>query len=205
MRLRTLTSVALCLLTSQAMAASGDAPIEPASQASIGPQESLALPGDSIYHLDVDMVDQRGETIALSVYAGKPVLISMFYASCPMACPMLIADVTALEDKLTAEERAGLRVLLVSLDPEADTPEELRGVVERHVIDQSRWRLASPPEPRVRDIAALLGISYQAIEGGELHHSSIITLLDSQGRIIEKLDGLQQSPEPLLQALRALE
>jgi len=203
MRLRTLILASLCLYSTATLAAETAPVPQPLPQAAA--VDKATLPGDSIYHLDVDMVDQRGQTVPLSLYAGQPVLISMFYASCPMACPMLIADVTALEEKLTAEERAGLRVLLVSLDPEADTPEELRGVVERHVIDETRWRLASPPEPRVRDIAALLGISYQAIEGGELHHSSIITLLDSQGRIIEKLDGLQQSPEPLLQALRALE
>lgn len=197
MRLHTLILSALCLATPAAAA--------PAAAPAATPEAAAPLPGDSIYQLEVSLVDQSGEAIPLSVFRGQPVFISMFYASCPMACPMLIADVQALEDRLTEAQRAGVRVLLVSLDPEADTPEALREVVARHGLDTERWRLASPPPDRVRDIAAVLGISYQAVEGGELHHSSIITLLDPDGRVAAQLEGLRQSPEPLLEALKKME
>ncbi len=166
--------------------------------------DAEALPGDSIYHLDAKLIDQNGETVPLSVFAGQPVLISMFYASCPAACPMLIRDIVSLEDALTPAERARVRVLLVSLDPEADTPQALSEVIAQHDLDTSRWRLTSPAPRQVRDIAALLGISYQAIDSGELHHSSIITLLDARGAPVTRLEGLRQSPEPLLAAIQSL-
>ncbi len=197
MRLHTLILSAICLAAPAAAAPEETAPAAPAAPA--------PLPGDSIYQLDVGLVDQNGEVVPLSVFRGQPVFISMFYASCPMACPMLIGDVQALEEKLTEAQRDRVRVLLVSLDPEADTPEALREVVARHGLDTERWRLASPPPDRVRDIAAVLGISYQAVEGGELHHSSIITLLDPEGRVAAQLEGLRQSPEPLLEALKKME
>lgn len=193
MRLHALIFGALCL-----------AAPSPAGSPPSTATPAAALPGDSVYQLQVDLVDQHGQTVPLSVFAGHPVIVSMFYASCPMACPMLISDVKALEASMTEAERASVRVLLVSLDPAADTPEVLRKVVEQHGLDDKRWRLASPPPARVRDIAAVLGISYQAVEGGELHHSSILTLVDPQGRPVARLEGLRQSPEPLLRALRAL-
>jgi protein SCO1/2 len=130
------------------------------------------------------------------------VLVSMFYASCPSACPMLIEDIRSLEAQLTPSERAALRVLLVSLDPVTDTPEVLTSVIERHGLDASRWRLVSSSPDQVRDIAAVLGISYQSIEDGELHHSSLVTLLSPDGRLLQRVEGLRQSPGPLLAALR---
>jgi protein SCO1/2 len=175
---------------------------EPAEPAEVTALE--ALPGDSLYHLDTPLIDQHGDAVPLSVFAGQPVLISMFYASCPSACPMLISDIKSLEEALTDAERANLRVLLVSLDPVADTPAQLASVIDQHGLDTDRWRLTAPAPEHVRDIAAVLGISYQAIDGGELHHSSIITLLDSRGTPVIRLEGLRQSPEPLLAALRGL-
>lgn len=177
-------------------------PAEPAAPAvATAPAE---LPGESLYHLDTPLIDQHGDAVPLSVFAGSPVLISMFYASCPSACPMLINDIKTLEEQLTDAERNGIRILLVSLDPEADTPAQLAAVIDQHDLDTDRWRLTSPAPEHVRSIAAVLGISYQAIEGGELHHSSIITLLDPQGMPVTRLEGLRQSPEPLLAALRSL-
>ncbi|MFT4975495.1 MAG: protein SCO1/2 [Myxococcota bacterium] len=128
--------------------------------------------------------------------------VSMFYASCPSACPMLIEDIRSLEAQLTPSERAALWGLLVSLDPVTDTPEVLTSVIACHGLDASRWRLVSSSPDQVRDIAAVLGISYQSIEDGELHHSSLVTLLSPDGRLLQRVEGLRQSPGPLLAALR---
>lgn len=200
MRLLTLTCVAWlagCALL--------EVPAEPtSSNAASDALPPGELPGSSIYHLEVALTDHSGDAVPLSVFAGQPVLISMFYASCPSACPMLIGDIQALEAAMSEAERARTRVLLVSLDPEADTPRALSSVIAQHGIDAERWRLTSPEPRQVRDIAALLGISYQAIEGGEMHHSSIITLLDPAGTPVARVEGLRQSPEPIVAAMRAL-
>ncbi len=176
---------------------------EPAARAPAA-TSAAEWPGESLYHLDTPLIDQNGDTVPLSVFTGQPVLVSMFYGSCPSACPMLIRDLKTLEERLTDAERDRLRVLLVSLDPASDTPAQLASVVEQHGLDTARWRLTSPPPEHVRSIAAVLGIAYQSIEGGELHHSSIITLLNAQGMPVDRLEGLRQSPEPLLAALRSL-
>ncbi len=198
MRLSTLKP-GLCAL----MLACSPVPDAPATPPP-APVDLGSLPGASVYNLKADLIDQDGKTVPLSVFAGQPVLISMFYASCPSACPMLVADVQAIESRLTPEQLANLRVLLVSLDPQSDTPAALTAAVERYEIDATRWRLTSPTVDGVRSIAAVLGISYQAVEGGEMHHSSIITLLDGQGEPQARLDGLRQDPQPLVDALARL-
>src|SRR5687768_15923824 len=59
-------------------------PVEqPAPKAIVGNAASL-------YELDVPMVDARGESITLDSLRGRPVLFTMFYSSCSVACPALI-------------------------------------------------------------------------------------------------------------------
>jgi protein SCO1/2 len=160
------------------------------------------VPGDSVYQLDLELTNQAGERVPFAVHRGHPVLISMFYATCPSACPMLIKDIQAIEASLTPEERASLRVLLVSLDPNTDTPAELQKVVVTHGLDTTRWTLAATAPDRVRDVAAVLGVTWRVMGPGNINHTSGVTLLDGEGRRRAAIDGLKQDPAPLLAALR---
>lgn len=160
------------------------------------------LPDDSIYQLDTALETHGGATTTLAIHRGHPTVVSMFYANCPMACPMLIQEVQRLEAALSPEDRAELRVLLVSLDPGRDTPELMSGVVATHQLDTGRWTLARPSdEAAVREVAAVLGIQYRALADGEMNHSSILTLVDRQGRIQARIDGLGHDHGPILEKL----
>lgn len=163
-----------------------------------------ALPGDSLYQLPVEAVDQTGASSTLHAHRGHPVVVSMFYAHCPVACPMLIQDVKRFEDELEPGARADLRVVLVSLDPERDTPEVLAEAMDKHVLDAARWTLLRTPPDAVREVAAALGIRYRRAPDGEMNHSSILTLLDRQGVPVARVEGLQRDNTPLRDALARL-
>lgn len=145
--------------------------------------------GASIYELRSPFVDQSDKPAHLDVHRGHPTLIAMFYATCPYACPRLIANVKKIEAALPAAERADLRVLLITIDPENDRPEALRGVIARFGLDANRWTLFTGKEDDVRDAAAVLGIQYREADG-TINHSSVITLLDREGHIDTRYDGL---------------
>lgn len=168
---------------------------DPAAVATVDPGTHGLLPatdvvlGRSIYALDEKLVDQDGKPATLDSFRGHPVIISMFYASCPAACPMLISHVKQIEAKLDPAVRADVRVLLVSFDAKNDTPEALRGVIARHQLDTARWKLTVASEDQSREIGAVLGIKYRSEDGG-FRHSSVITLLDREGRIVQRSDGL---------------
>lgn len=151
----------------------------------------------SLYELPLSLTAQDGRAFALSDSRGQPVLLSMFYGSCPQACPMLISDIKAIEKQLDAPTRARLRVILVSLDPVLDTPETLRVLARKHGVDLTRWTFASAPEADVRTLAAGLGLKYRRLPDGGFHHSSLITLLDGRGAIVSRIEGLQQPSEEL--------
>ncbi|MFZ1795448.1 MAG: SCO family protein, partial [Dokdonella sp.] len=48
------------------------------------------LPGDSVYHLHVPLLDQDAHPVDFASLRGKPRLVTMFYASCPYMCPLII-------------------------------------------------------------------------------------------------------------------
>jgi protein SCO1/2 len=90
--------------------------------------------GESVYQLAGSLRDQTGARVGLDVFRGHPVLVSMFYASCPDACPLLIEEIRQFESTLPVSVRADLRVLLVSLDPARDTPEALHRLARVRAI-----------------------------------------------------------------------
>lgn len=177
------------------------APPDAIDHAVLGPGDTVQ--GVSIYALDATLTDQSGASMKLDRFRGHPVVISMFYSSCPHACPTLIRNVQRIEAALSPAVRDQVRVLLVSFDPAHDTPEALRAVVTRHRLDPARWTLATTSEEQVRDIAAVLGIKYRQADGS-FNHSSVITLLDSEGRIDRRSDGLADATADLAARLTVL-
>ena len=162
----------------------------------IGCGTALAAPSsDSLYNLRPALTDQRGQATTLEAAARGPALVSMFYASCQHVCPMLVSSAKSIDSALAPAERARLRVLFVSFDPERDTPAALAAVAQRHAVDQARWTFARAPAGEVRALAASLGIQYRRLADGEFNHSTIITLLDRQGRIVAHTEHLG-APEP---------
>ena len=163
------------------------------------PAFAADLPGDSIYQLDTPLTLQDGRAARLDMNRRQPVVISMFYGSCSHVCPALIVTIKQTEKGLPAAQQARLRVLMVSLDPQRDIPGHLHTVAERHRVDLSRWSLTQAPEGEVRKLAAALGNQYRKLSDGNFNHSTIITLLDSQGRI-EAQTSLLGRMDPLFVA-----
>lgn len=163
-----------------------------------------ATSGVSLYDLKAELTDQEGKAVGLDVFKGHPTVISMFYANCAYVCPALITKVQDFESHLTDAERNDLRVLLVSFDPERDTPDVLMSKVEKHGVDGERWKLARADEGKVREIAALLGFLYRRLPDGNYNHSTVVTLLDRTGVPVARIEELGDSDEPLVKALRGL-
>ena len=142
------------------------------------------LPTDSLYQLQARLITQTGDPAGFDLHRGHPTLITMFYGSCPAACPMLITSMQVYESHLDPASRSRLRTLLISFDPVHDTPQQLEQVARRHDADPARWTFASATETDARKIAALLGFRYRQLPDGSFDHSLLITLLDGQGRVL---------------------
>jgi protein SCO1/2 len=148
------------------------------------------LPGQSLYNLRATLADQHGDTLGLDAFRGHPVIVAMFYASCTTVCPLLIERVKSLDAALPPALRAETRVLMVSLDPERDRPERLADLAASHGVRDARWHLARSSESSVREIAALLGVRYRRMSDGSISHSPLIAVLDRDGVLIARSEGM---------------
>lgn len=156
-------------------------------------------PQTSLYHLDVQLTDQDGSAQRIDLYRGHPVLITMFYGSCPNVCPLIFEALRATEATLPENARGELRILLVSIDPKRDTPVALAKLAKERHVDLKRWTIASASEHDVRTLAAALGIQYRKLPNGDFNHTSIISLLTDDGSLVRQTSMLGQ-PDPALVA-----
>ena len=160
------------------------------------------LPSDSVYQLDLALTDQDGAQARVATLRGKVRIVSMFYASCPYICPMIVETIKRTERALDDGQRARLGVTLFTLDPERDTSEALKQVARERKLDEARWRLARTDPAEVRKLAAVLGIQYRQLENREFNHSSALILLDADGRVLARSSKIGEPDPEFVAAVR---
>jgi protein SCO1/2 len=154
------------------------------------------LSGASLYNLASPWTDQDGKEIALKYLRGAPVVVAMAYTSCKDICPLIVANMVAIENAAKAKNLTGVRFAFFSLDSAVDTPVRLKAYAEERGLDPTYWSLYHGDDKAVRDLAAALGIRYRRDDKGGFNHSAVITLLDARGEIVfQKPDATLDSGE----------
>ena len=120
--------------------------------------------------------------VSLSDFRGKMVLLYFGYTFCPDICPATLANVgQALRDLGTKAE--DIQVIMVSVDPERDTPEKLAKYVAQ--FHPSFVGITGSQE-ELDKVASLYGIFYQKTEGSNatgylIDHTATLLVLDRDG------------------------
>src|SRR5262249_59163829 len=123
---------------------------------------------------------------------GKVHVLAMVYTTCTSACPIIVSLMQLMEGALPPDLRPQVGFVLVSLDPERDTPSVLRAYRDKMHLDPMSWSLLSGHPDDVMDLAMVLGIRYQQDQSGGFIHSNMITLLNTPGATVHPHEGLQQ-------------
>jgi protein SCO1/2 len=109
----------LVLVLLPAGACGGDDPALPGRQLDAAPAPPIAL------------LDSTGQEVSLSQYLGRPVVVSFLYTDCPDVCPVIGQRISQALRSLDTKA-AGVAVLIVSVDPDGDTPEKAGAFMARH-------------------------------------------------------------------------
>jgi len=75
---------------------------------------------------DFSMPASTGETLSLSDFAGKLVLVSFGYTRCPDVCPTNMLEYRKIKRFLGGDNAEEVVFLFISVDGERDTPDALR-------------------------------------------------------------------------------
>lgn len=157
----------------------------------------------SLYQLKSQWQTQEGKPFQLAALAGRPQVLAMIYSSCKNVCPQIIADMKRIQAAVSQPGPARVGFVLVSIDPEVDTPARLAALARKSGLD-SHWRLLRGSPDDVLMLANLLGVKYRKIGAHDYAHTNLITVLDRKGEIVHRQEGLGVDPAQAVQALNAL-
>lgn len=166
-------------------------------------RSSPSLPGSgrSLYQLGATWTDDANAPFRLARLRGHPVVIAMIYTRCGYACPLLVEQLKQLERALPARSRRDVRFVLVSFDAKGDTPQVLRAYRERTGLSADSWILLHGDPGPIRELGMALGVNYSEVAPGLFSHSSLVTVLNSEGDIVLQRPGLANGMAETLRAV----
>jgi protein SCO1/2 len=129
---------------------------------------------------EVSLVDQSGKPFTNQNLEGHPTLLFFGFTHCPDVCPTTLARLAQVVKTANVPD---LKVLLVSVDPERDTPELLARYV--HAFSPDFGGVTGKPE-QIERFAKEFGVAIAKVDlgGGEytVDHSAVVSLLDRKGQ-----------------------
>lgn len=75
---------------------------------------------------DLKMTNQDGQPVVINELKDKWTVLFFGYTFCPDICPTTLAQLRQIKSELPKDVLANLRVVLISVDPNRDTPAQLK-------------------------------------------------------------------------------
>jgi protein SCO1/2 len=149
------------------------------------------------------LVDANNRPVTDKALLGKPSAMFFGFTYCPEICPTTLAEMSAAL-KILGPDAEKLNVVFVSVDPERDTPEQMR-------------RYLASFDPHIQGFTGSVGAvdatakAYRVyhrkvpIDGGgyTVDHSSAVYLFDRKGRFVEPI-GYGSPQDRVVAQLRSL-
>ena len=133
----------------------------------------------------MELIDQDNRPFDIGRLRGGWSLVFFGFTSCPDACPLtmtVLAQTNKLLADLPAERRP--RVVLISVDPQRDTPERLAAYVK--AFDPT-FTGATGTKAAIDELARRMGVmaATRPIEGGSytVDHTTSVFLIDPDGAL----------------------
>lgn len=156
---------------------------------------------------DFTLTDQAGDTVTRDDLKGQVWAADFFFTRCPGICPMLSANMQAMNAQLADHpKRDELRLVSFSLDPEHDTAEVLAEYAEAIDATPGEWLFLTGPQERIWELSEQgfkLGVADTPEDpANPISHTGKIVLVDRSGMIRGFYEGLR--PEGMAELQRDL-
>jgi len=169
-------------------------PQGPTTPAGTGRPSDLEIPAPAF-----QMTERLGKPVALDDLKGKVWVASFVFTRCSGPCPQVSATMARLQKELNLKEIGDLRLVTFTVDPDRDTPNDLKEYANRYQADPEKWLfLTGLPEEELHKllkegfkVSAQRSSSLKA--GEEFDHSSRLAVVDKKGVIRGYFDGVRSS------------
>ena len=145
--------------------------------------------GEALIGGPFTLVDQSGQTVTDADFHGRAMLIYFGYTYCPDVCPFSLQIMAAALEQLDPELRDRIQPILITIDPERDTVDQLSQYVASPAFPPDLIGLTGTPE-QIAAVSGVYRVAFRRSEGEAeddylMDHSSIVYLMDSQGRFVD--------------------
>jgi len=150
------------------------------------------------------LTTHTGERLALSDLRERVVAVTFIYATCRDSCPVLTRKLAALQRRLGADFGPRVRFVAITVDPEVDTPEVLRGYAETLGADARGWSFLTGTPDEIRTVVRAYGAFSRKNPSGDVDHLYLTSLVDREGAMRVQYLGYRFDAEEMLRDLRGL-
>ena len=149
----------------------------------------------------ISLVDQSGAPFHLADLRGRRTLVTFVATRCTDVCPIANVMFRRIERRLQ-RDRADVRLLTLTLDPEYDTPFVMAHVARELSAEPHEWTFASGRPSDMHRIMRAFGVAAeQRASGAPEVHSTFVYVLDENVRLARTLllsTGLADAVEQAL-------
>lgn len=146
------------------------------------PRYALVLPEPMALD-DFHLTDQDGKPFDRRSFSGQWTLLFFGFTHCPDICPATLQQLSMARQSLQEAGQTVPQIVLVSVDPDRDTPDLLRAYVE-HFGDGVTGVVG--PVNEIENLARTLGVYFEKMpsetEDYSVAHSAHVMLIDKSGR-----------------------
>jgi protein SCO1 len=143
---------------------------------------ALLVPGE----LDAfNLVDTQGAPRGPAQLRGQPTLVFFGFTYCPDVCPTTLALLAQVQKQVAVpgSPLSGLKVALITVDPERDTPEQLGKYISAFGGDLIGLTGSAPEIVKTQKTFGVAASRVNLAGGGyTMDHSATVFLLDAQAR-----------------------
>lgn len=156
-----------------ALAAAAMACATAASAADVLPLEAERATKQRDYFTDTELLTQDAKPVRFfsDVLQGQVVLVSFMYAHCAAACPLLCRKLNRVREQLGGTLPKGVRFVTLSVDPERDSPLELKRFAERQRALHDGWVFLTGKREAVSTVLGKLG---QWVDDPDAHGTAFL-------------------------------
>ncbi len=137
---------------------------------------------------DFLLKDQFGNSISLTQFKGKPVVLTFLYTHCPDVCPLTADKIHTTMQSLGSNAQR-IAVLAGSMDPKGDTATAAQNFAKVHKLGDYFYYLIGTHNELAPVWASYSVDAQAATASGTVNHSSAIYVIDKQGNERALLDN----------------
>lgn len=160
------------------------------------------ISADSIYNVTSKWERQDGKTVTMSDLKGKVLVTAMIFTSCKTACPKLTGEMKEIADLVGKVDADDIQYVLVSIDPENDTPEVMNAYLNNNHFDHKYWTFLRSSENNTRNLANIMAVKYKEISPMDFSHSNIISVYSKTGVLAFQKEGVGTDNVPLVNEIK---